>query len=113
MKTVKQVKREAKYLLRLCLVNGSLDEQRVRQVIQGVLTSKRRGYVALGNQFERLVRLERIRQSDEVQNATPLPDDVGQSVKASSVRMRGPRMNISFTKRQALISGKRIRAASY
>ena len=37
MKTIKQVRREAKHLFRLCLVNGSLDEGRVRQVVQSVL----------------------------------------------------------------------------
>ena len=34
MKITKQAKREAKQLYRLCLVNGLLDENRVRQVVQ-------------------------------------------------------------------------------
>jgi len=111
MKTVKQVRREARHLLRLCLVDGSLDENRVRQVIQDVLTSKRRGYLALENQFERLVRLERMRQSAEVQSATPLPADVGTNVENRLVRMRGSGLSVPFNQRPALISGKRIRAA--
>ena len=102
MKTVKQVKREARYLFRLCLVDGSLDENRVRQVIKGVLTSKRRGYLALGNQFERLVRLERTRQNAEVRTATPLPADVQTDVETNLVRRRGSGLNISFTQRPAL-----------
>jgi len=111
MKTVKQVKREARHLLRLCLVDGSLDENRVRQVIQDVLTSKRRGYLALENQFERLVSLERVRQSAEVQSATRLPSDVGTNVENSLVRMRGSGLGVPFNQRPALIGGKRIRAA--
>src|SRR5687768_15449097 len=102
MKTVKQVKREARHLFRLCLVDGSLDENRVRQVIKGVLTSKRRGYLALENQFERLVRLERMRQSAEVRSETTSPAEVRTNVEDNWIRMRGPGLNISFTERPAL-----------
>ena len=34
MKITKKQKREAKQLYRVCLVNGLLDENRVRQVVQ-------------------------------------------------------------------------------
>ena len=33
MKTAKQTKREAKQLFRLCIVNGRVDEGRVRKVV--------------------------------------------------------------------------------
>lgn len=112
MRTVKQVKREARYLFRLCLVNGSLDEHRVQQVIKGVLSAKRHGYLALENQFERLVRLERVRQSAEVLSETTSPDEVRINVEDNLVRMRGPGLNISFTERPALNGRRRVRAAS-
>ena len=55
MKATKQIKREARHLFRLCIVNGTVDEGRVRQVVQSILETKRHGYLALANQFERLV----------------------------------------------------------
>jgi len=61
-KTIKQSKREARHLFRLCLVNGELDDAFVRQVLEHVLRAKRHGYLALATQFERLVRVERQRQ---------------------------------------------------
>ena len=36
MKRIRQAKRDAKELFRLCLVNGLLDEDRVRQVVERV-----------------------------------------------------------------------------
>ena len=112
MKTVKQVEREARHLFRLCVVDGSLDEVRVRQVIQGVLGSKRRGYLALANKFERLVRLELFRRTAEVESAAQLPHDVRTNVEASLTRMFGPGLSISFAANPALIGGMRIRAGS-
>ena len=112
MKTMKQVQREARYLFRLCVVDGSLDEVRVRQVMQVVLGSKRRGYLALANKFERLVRLERFRQTAEVESAAQLPIDVRTNVEASLTRMCGTGLIISFLANPALIGGMRVRVGS-
>ena len=43
----KQVNREAKQLFRLCRVNFSVDEDRVRQVVKHVITSDRRNSHAI------------------------------------------------------------------
>ena len=112
MKAIKQVKREAKHLFRLCLVKGSLDEGRVRQVVERVLGSRRRGYLALANQFERLVKLERLRHTAEVESATSLPPDLQANVRASLVRAYGPEINTSFAENPSLIGGMRIRVGS-
>ena len=109
MKTTKQVQREARHLFRLCQVDGSLDERRVRQVVQGVLGSKRRGYLALANQFERLVRLERLRHTAEVESATPLMPELRKDIELNLARMYGPGISTSFAERPALIGGVRVR----
>ena len=75
MKTTKQTIREARQVFRLCLVDGELDEGRVRQVVQVVLQSGRRGYLALLSHFVRLVKLEYDRHTAKVESALPLPDD--------------------------------------
>lgn len=112
MKTIKQVRREAKHLFRLCLVNGSLDEGRVRQVVERVLESKRRGHLALATQFERLVKLELSRHRAEVESATPLSPDLQANVRASLARLYGPDINASFAENSSLIGGMRVRVGS-
>ena len=112
MKTAKQIKGEAKRLFRLCLVKQTLDEGRVRQVLQNVLRSKRRGYLLLATQFVRLVRLEWLRHTAEVESAAPLSSDLRANVQASLVRTYGPDLSTLFVEKPALIGGMRIRVGS-
>jgi F-type H+-transporting ATPase subunit delta len=112
MKTTKQVRSEAKQLFRLCLVNGSLDEDRVRQVVQRILESRRRGCLSLAAHFQQLVKLDRSRHTADVESATPLPDDLQASVQAGLVRVYGPRIVTSFAPSPALIGGMRIKVGS-
>ena len=86
-KTIKQSKREARHLFRLCLVNGELDDAFVRQVLEHVIRSKRHGYLALATQFERLVRLERQRHS-----ASQLRADLQTEVTTSLARLYDDRL---------------------
>lgn len=112
MKTEKQIKREARHLYRLCRTNGSLDEDRVRQVVGGILNSKRRGYLALASEFERLVKLETVKRVARVESATPLAEDLKANVAASLTRLYGPGLKTSFSESPALIGGMRIKIGS-
>jgi F-type H+-transporting ATPase subunit delta len=112
MKTVKQVRRQAKHLFQLCQVEGYLDEGRVRQVMGSVLGSKRRGYLALANQFERLVKLDQLQHKAKVESATPLSLELEANVEASLARMYGSRISTSFEVSPTLIGGMRIRVGS-
>jgi F-type H+-transporting ATPase subunit delta len=112
MKSPKEIKREAKHLFRLCFVDGSLDEDRVRGVLQGVLGSKRRGSLPLAGQFQRLVSLDRLRHTAKVESAVPLSPELRADVQASLVRTYGPELNTSFVENSALIGGMRIKVGS-
>ena len=112
MKTTKQITREARRLFRLCLVNGALDETRVRQAVQGVLQSKRRGGRTILSRFLRLVKLDRARHTAYIESATLLPADVQASVLAGLTRVYGPGVGSSVSQNAALIGGMRIRVAN-
>src|SRR5215831_9613855 len=109
MKTVKQVESDAKHLYRLCLVDGHLDENRVRQVVRRVVESKRRGSFALLSHFWRLVRLDCARHTATIESATPLPADLQASVSSDLERLYGPKLSISFADTPALIGGMRVK----
>src|SRR5215204_7271031 len=74
--TIRLIRREARHLLRLCIVNGVLNDSLVRQVLEHVLTSKRHGYLALATQFERLVQAERQRHIAHVESEAPVRADL-------------------------------------
>ena len=104
--------REAKQLFRLCVLNGSLDEGRVRQVVQRVIESKRRGYLVLLVRFQRLVKLDHDQHTAEVESAVPLPADLRASVQAALQSVYGPGIDILFAHRPALIGGMRVKVGS-
>lgn len=112
MKTRKQVRRQAKHLFRLCRTNGSVNEDRVRQVVHSILGSKRRGCLALANEFERLLRLEQLEHTARVESAAPLSPDLQKKVQGSLVQMYGPGVRTSFSETPGLIGGMRIQVGS-
>ena len=110
--TVKQSKREAKQLFRLCLVDGRVDEDRARLVVQNVLRSRRRGYLALLGQFLKLLKLDRAGRTAEVESAEPLPSDLRDRVIARIEGAYGRGLSTSFVHNPALIGGMRIKVGS-
>jgi F-type H+-transporting ATPase subunit delta len=112
MKTTKQIRREAKQLFRLCLVDGALDETRVRQVVERVLASRPRGYLPLLKFFERWIKLDYARHLAEVESAVPLPFDLAARVRDGVEKAYGPGMTTEFTANPGLIGGMRIQVGS-
>lgn len=112
MKSAKEIKREAKYLFRLCFVNGSLDVMRVHSVLKGLLQSKRRGSLPIAGQFQRLVSLEQRRHWAKVESATPLTPELQADIQAKLVESYGSAITTSFTSDLTLIGGLRIQVGS-
>lgn len=112
MKTSKQAEREARQLFRLCLVDGNVDRRRVRLVAQGVMQSKRRGYLLLLERFRRLIAHEYARHAAEIESAVPLSLDLQTRVKTGLASVYGPQLSLSFSHNPALIGGMRIKVGS-
>ena len=112
MKTAKQTRREAKQLFRLCIVNGMVDEDRVRKVVESVLQFRRRGYLALLGYFQRFLKLHQTQHTAEIQSAVPLPTDLEIKLRAGLQHMYGPRISTLFVHNPALIGGIRIHIGS-
>lgn len=112
MKITKQARRDAKQLFRSCLNNGLLDENRVREAVQAVITQKPRGYMSILAQLERLVKLDLARRTAKVESAVALLPEQQAAVQASLGRKYGAGLNIAFTQDPALLGGLRIQVGS-
>jgi F-type H+-transporting ATPase subunit delta len=112
MKVSKQARREAKQLYLGCLVDGLLEETRVRQVVDLVCARKPRGYLGMLKHFYRLVKLAVQRRTAKVQSATPLPADLQASVQSNLIRLYGPGLYFAFVAEPGLIGGLRIQVGS-
>ena len=112
MQTRKQTDHDARELFRLCMVDGALDEGRVRQVVRQVIGTRRAGMLGVLSRFQRLVRLDRAGHRAEVHSAAELPADVRSGIEAALVARYGPDMTTSFAHDAALIGGVRIKVGS-
>jgi F-type H+-transporting ATPase subunit delta len=112
MKTNRQILHEAKQLFGLCVVSGSLDETRVRQVVEKVIAAGRPGGLKILSRFQRLVRLRREAHSAKVESASPLSGDVQAQIESELTRMYGHGLLMSYANNPALLGGVRITVGS-
>jgi len=112
MKISKQAKRDAKELFRDCIVNGVLDENRVRQIVGKVAELKQRGFTMILSHFHRLVKLEIERRTAKVESAAALTPELQSQVKNKLNQIYGQGLNISFAQNSALLGGLRIKVGS-
>jgi F-type H+-transporting ATPase subunit delta len=112
MKLSKQAQRSARELFRACLVNGVLDENRVRRAVALVLAHKPRGHLEIASRLLQLVKLEFQRRTARVESPGPLPPDLQAKVMERLKGIYGTAMNVSFVLNPVLIGGLRIQAGS-
>jgi len=112
MRTNKRTRREAKELFRACMVNGLLDENRVRRVVQRLVAARRHDCPGILSHFERLLKLDLARRTATIESATPLPGDVQADIEARLTHLYGPGLTTAFARRPALIGGVRIQVGS-
>jgi F-type H+-transporting ATPase subunit delta len=112
MTSTKQIIRAARQLFRVCLVDGALDDGRVRQVAERLAASPRRGTLRILTAFQRLVRLDSDRHSAMVESATALPNTLRTQIESDLSRLYGRGLQASFAENAALIGGMRIKVGS-
>jgi len=112
MKISKQAQRDARQLFRCCLINGILDEARVKQAVNLLADMKPRGYVEMLSRLHRLVKLELAKRTVRVENSVETTPEQVASIKASLEKHYGPGLEINYWINPALIGGVRIQVGS-
>jgi F-type H+-transporting ATPase subunit delta len=112
MKSNRVARRAARRLLRLCVVDGLLDEGRARQVAARIAASRRHRSLPVLGEFARLVRLDCERRTSVVESAVALPPDVRDGVSARLAAVYGPAITVTFAVEPALLAGISIRVGS-
>lgn len=112
MNASKRIAREAMPLFRACLVNGALDVERVRGVVQELADARPRGFLETLAVFRRLVELESERHIAKIESAQPLAADVRARLVESLSHTYGAGVSTAFEENPALIGGVRIHVGS-
>ena len=109
MKITKQARRGAKQLFQSCQVNGQLDDNRVRKAVQLLIEQKPRGYFAILQHIQRLVKLDEASRSARVESAVALGKAQQQDVRNSLKRLKGGDVTVEFATNPSLIGGMRVK----
>ena len=112
MKLTKQSRRDAKAIFRSTFVGGVMDEGKVRLVVQKLLESKPRGYMAILDHLKRLVKLEQDRRSAKIESAVALSPEQQSAVSSSLEKLYGRGLNLTYEVNPALVGGLRVRVGS-
>jgi F-type H+-transporting ATPase subunit delta len=112
MKSSKQSRREAKALFRSCLVDGRMDDDRVRETVRRVIEARPRGAKVLLDHFTRLVRIAVGRRTARVETALPLGPASVRTIETQLQELYGDGLDITFVTEPGLIGGMRVRVGS-
>lgn len=112
MKISKEARRTSRQLFRACMVDGKLDESRVRTVVTGVASSKPRGYIGMLDAFSRLVANEVSRQRALVESASALSPATQTELQASLSKKYGRQLTLDFSVNPELLGGIRVKVGS-
>jgi F-type H+-transporting ATPase subunit delta len=113
MAATRRIRRAARQLYRRCLVDGTLDDARVRLVARRLARSRRRVALPILGAFQRLVRLDLDRHTARIESATPLAGPLRDTLARGLAARYGSPLHVTFRDDPALIGGLRILVGSH
>jgi F-type H+-transporting ATPase subunit delta len=111
MRTIKEARKTSRQLLKLSFTDGKLDEGKVNQVVQSVLTEKPRHYGEVLKDYQRLVRLEVAKRHAVVESATQLNSNLSNLLITKLKSRYGDDLTIEFKTNPSLLGGLRVKLA--
>lgn len=112
MKISKEARRHSRELFRVCLTGGRLDARKVTEFSDRLIAEKPRGYVAILQEFTRLVRLELQRRHAIIESAVPLDPAEAQRLETDLRARFGADLTVEHKTNPALLGGLRIQVGS-
>ncbi len=111
MKLSREARRQTKELFELAMVDGRLDDARLRRIASEITGRKPRSYVQMLKLLTRLARLETARHHAVVESATPLAEALRAEITSSLIARFGE-ITAEFHHTPELIGGLRVRLGS-
>ena len=112
MKINKEIRQQSKDLLRASFTDGQLDQGRVSSLVRSLLDKKPRNYLAILDNYKRLLRLEIEKRTATIESADELAPEVARDLVSNLKRRYGPDLTTRFVVNPDLLGGMRIRIGS-
>lgn len=111
MKLSREARRQSKELFDLSIVDGRLDENRLRTIATEIVEKKPRHHVQMLKFITRLTRLEVARHHAVVESATQLSDEKRTEI-SSNLATKFGKITAEFRHSPSLIGGLRVKLGS-
>ena len=112
MKINKEIRRVSRLMLRASFTDGRLDPDKIRSLVDSVINERPRNYVAILENYKRLLRLEVDKRHARIESATSLPPEEGHRIVENLKRKYGQDITADFSINPGLLGGMRIRVGS-
>ena len=112
MKVSKDAARSAKQLLRLSYKEGLLDNDRIKEITTKVSDAKPRDFLAILQEYGRLVRLDVEQRQAIVETAIEIGAQEGNTVIEDLRRRHGNDLTAEFKVNPELLGGMRVKVGS-
>jgi F-type H+-transporting ATPase subunit delta len=112
MKINKEIRQVSRDLLRSSFTDGQLDQGRIGQMVKWLIEKKPRNYLAILDNYKRLLRLEIEKRTATIETASELAPDAGRQIVENLKRRYGMDLTTNFVVNPELLGGMRIRVGS-
>ncbi len=112
MKISKEARRVSRSLFRACMVDGKLDDQRVRLAVSKVAAAKPRGSIGILENFKNLVANELNRSVAVVESASELDAATKSQLQAGLNAKYGRPLSLTFEVNPELLGGLRVKVGA-
>lgn len=111
MKITRETQTMARRLIRWCMVNGVLDESRIRRVAGKLGSGKLRNKLALLVAFTNLVKIHLGRRMATIQSAVPLTEEEKDRITRKLETRYGQGLTYDWSVDPGLIAGIRVKVS--
>ena len=112
MKVNREIRRLSREMLRASFTDGQLDQGKIGTLAQSLLDKKPRNYIAILENYKRLIRLEVEKRHAKIESAEELSPEVRSQIVASLQRKYASDLTTEFVVTRELLGGLRIRVGS-
>jgi F-type H+-transporting ATPase subunit delta len=112
MKINKEVRQLSRQILRASFTDGQLDHGKIATLVQSLITKKPRNYLAILQNYKRLLRLEIEKRHAKIESAKELSNDVSAKILAKLKQKYGDDLSADFLVDPNLLGGLRVRVGS-
>ena len=112
MKISKDIRQLSRDMVRASYVDGVLDPEQVRSFIRLIVEKRPRNYIALLQNFQRLLRLELEKRRVRIESAMNLDPQVSRAIVSGLEKKYGAGLSPEYVVNPALLGGVRVRVGS-